>query len=104
MYLRYITGDRLRAWVDWLPWDEYCYNTAFHSSLCTTPFRVVYGRDPPPLLPYQNGSSTTTKVDSMLQERDQFLSEVRGRLHQAQEHGRRFYNAKHRDLEFKVGD
>ena len=38
MYLRCITGDRPRAWLDWLPWAEYCYNTAFHLALCTTPF------------------------------------------------------------------
>jgi len=38
MYLRCITGDRPRAWLNWLPWTEYCYNTAFHSALRTTPF------------------------------------------------------------------
>ena len=27
MYLRCATGDRPRAWVDWLAWAEYCYNT-----------------------------------------------------------------------------
>jgi transposase InsO family protein len=29
MYLRCITGDRPRSWVDWLSWAEYCYNTSF---------------------------------------------------------------------------
>jgi hypothetical protein len=104
MYLRCITGDRPRAWVDWLPWVEYCYNTAFHSALRTTPFRVAYGRDPPLLLPYQSGSASTSMVDAMLQERDQFLAKVRDRLFQAQEHRRKFYDAKHRKLEFAVGD
>jgi len=51
MYLRCITGDRPRDWLDWLLWVEYCYNTAFHSALRTTPFTVVYGRPPPALLP-----------------------------------------------------
>jgi transposase InsO family protein len=46
MYLRCITGDHPRAWLEWLPWAEYCYNTAFHSALRTTPFQVVYGRPP----------------------------------------------------------
>ena len=43
MYLRCITGDRPRAWLDWLPWAEYVYNTSYHSALHTSPFQVVYG-------------------------------------------------------------
>jgi hypothetical protein len=43
MYLRCLTGDRPRTWLDWLPWAEYCYNTAYHSALKATPFQVVYG-------------------------------------------------------------
>jgi hypothetical protein len=104
MYLRCITGDCPRAWVEWLPWAEYCYNTAYHSALHTTPFRVVYGRDPPPVLTYQPGTTSNQTVDEMLSERDLFLSEVRDRLLQAQEHARRFYDAHHRDLEFSVDD
>ena len=40
----------------------------------------------------------------MLSNRDEFLDEVRARLLQAQEYARRFYDAKHRALEFAVGD
>jgi hypothetical protein len=49
MYIRCVTGDQLRAWVDWLSWAEYCYNTSFDTAFCTTPFELVYGRPPPPL-------------------------------------------------------
>ncbi|KAJ1259337.1 hypothetical protein BS78_10G146300 [Paspalum vaginatum] len=104
MYLRCITGDRPRAWVKWLPWAEYCYNTAFHSALCTTPFQVVYGRPPPALVPYTPGSAATAPVDELLQERDAFLEEVRDRLLQAQAYAKRRYDGQHRDLEFQVGD
>ncbi|KAE8815366.1 Alpha-L-fucosidase 2 [Hordeum vulgare] len=51
MYLRCVTGDRPRAWVDWLAWAEYCYNTSYNSALHATSFEVVYGRPPPPILP-----------------------------------------------------
>lgn len=73
MYLRCITGDRPRAWLDWLPWVEYCYNTAYHSALRTTPFQVVYGRPPPPLVPYVAGLAHTDTVDVLLQDRDAFM-------------------------------
>jgi hypothetical protein len=66
MYLRCLTGDRPRAWVNWLPWEEYCYNIAFHSALRTTPFQVVYGRSPPPLLSYMEGTTATDAVDDLL--------------------------------------
>jgi hypothetical protein len=104
MYLRCTTGDRPRAWLDWLPWAKLCYNTSFHSALKATPFEVVYGRPPPSLLPYQPGSAASPGVDAMLSDRDTFLAEVRERLLQAQEYARRHYDAHHRQLEFQVGD
>jgi hypothetical protein len=83
MYLHCITGDRPRAWLEWLPWAEYCYNMDFHSSLRATPFQVVYGRSPPALLPYEPSLSRTATVDTLLQDRDAFLADVRDRLLQA---------------------
>jgi hypothetical protein len=80
MYLCCITGDRPRAWLEWLPWAEYCYNTAFHSALRTMPYQVVYGRSPPTMLPYRPGSAQLQAVDAMLTDRDAFLNEVHTRL------------------------
>ena len=67
MYLRCITGDRPRAWLEWLPWAEYFYNTSYHSALRTSPFQVVYGRPPLALLPYTVGSSRTDAIDALRQ-------------------------------------
>ena len=83
MYLRCVTGDRPRAWVDWLLWAEYCYNTSFHTVLRTTPFEVVYGRPPPLMLPYTPGMARTEAADALLRSRDEVLAEVRQRLLQA---------------------
>jgi hypothetical protein len=104
MYLRCVTGDRPRAWVDWLSWAEYCYNTSFHTALRTTPFEVVYGRPPPRLLPYEPGSAKTEVVDTLLSSRDEVLEEVCQRLLQAQQVSKKYYNAAHHDEEFQVGD
>jgi transposase InsO family protein len=70
MYLRCVTGDRPRAWVDWLSWAEYCYNTSYHTALHATPFEVVYGRPPPPMLAYTPGTARIEATDAMLRSRD----------------------------------
>jgi hypothetical protein len=103
MYLRCITGDRPRAWVDWLSWVEYCYNTSFHSALRATPFEVVYGRPPQLIMPYRAGSARTEAAATLLRGHDAILTEARQRLIQAQQLARKYYDANHRELEFDVG-
>ena len=104
MYLRCLTGDRPRSWLDWLPWAEYCYNTSFHSALRTSPFEVVYGRPPPALLSYTAGTARTEAAETQMRDRDAFLADVRERLLQAQEYAKKHYDARHRPLEFQVDD
>jgi hypothetical protein len=77
MYLHCVTGDRPCAWVDWLSWAEYCYNTSFHTTLRATPFEVVYERPPQPILPYRPGSASTEAADDLLRSRDEVLAKVR---------------------------
>ena len=38
MYLRCITSDSPHAWLEWLPWAEYHFNTSYHTALRTLPF------------------------------------------------------------------
>lgn len=104
MYLRCFTGDRPRQWLRWLPWAEYTYNTAFQSSLRDTPFRVVYGRDPPTIRSYEPGDARIPAVAQEMEERAAFLDDVRYRLHQAQESQRRAYDQHHRRVIYQVGD
>lgn len=103
MYLRCLVGDKPRSWVDWVPWAEYCYNTAFHTALKTTPFQVVYGREPPRLLSYVPGATKVDAVDQALINRDEMLETIRQRLSQAQHHMKAVYDQGHRDLEFELG-
>jgi len=104
MYLRCFTGDRPRQWLRWLPWAEYIYNTAYQSSLRDTPFRVVYGRDPPSIRSYEPGETRVAAVAKNMTERDEFLADVRLRLEQAQAVYKRHYDKGHRELRFAVGE
>ena len=83
MYLCCFTGDRPRQWLRWLPWAEYIYNTAYQTSLRAMPFWVVYGRDPPTIRSYEPGETRVAAVAKSMEDRDEFLEDVRYRLEQA---------------------
>jgi len=104
MYLRCLAGDRPRSWLQWLPWAEYCYNTSFQTAIRCSPFRVVYGRDPPTLISYQPVAAKVATVDKQLLERDQFLEEIKDRLLQAQGTMKAFQDQQRREVSFEVGD
>ena len=96
MYLRCLTGDRPRQWLRWLPWAEFVFNTAYQTSLRDTPFRVVYGRDPPSIRSYEPGDTRVAAVARSMAEREEFLADIRSRLEQAQQVQKRHYDAGHR--------
>ncbi|WVZ59186.1 hypothetical protein U9M48_009373 [Paspalum notatum var. saurae] len=104
MYLRCFTGDRPRQWLRWLPWAEYVYNTAYQSSFKDTPFKVVYGRDPPSIRSYEPGETRVAAVAKTMAEREELLADVRYRLEQAQAVQKKFYDRLHRPVSYAVGD
>jgi hypothetical protein len=103
MYLRYLSSDIPRQWLQWLPWAEYCYNTTFQSSLRTLSFRVVYGRDPPSLRQFVPGEAMLPAMQTQMASWDEFLVEIKERLEQAQQQYKKFYDTKHHEVEFAVG-
>ena len=48
---------------------------------CVTPFKVVYGRDLPPLIRYEWGSIAYDEVESLLLQWDVVLDEPKRHLH-----------------------
>ena len=103
-YLRCFSYNKPRRWSTWLSWAEYWYNTTFHSSTNTTPFRAVYGRDPPPLIRFGSDSTSVLAVDQLLQERDLILNELKDHLCCAQSKMKSSADAHRRAVQFEVGD
>ena len=99
-----MSGDRPRDWLRWLPWAEYVFNTAFQSSLRDSPFRVVYGRDPPSIRSYESGETRVAAAARTMEERTEFIADVRHRLEQAQVVQKRHYDRAHRPVTYLVGD
>jgi uncharacterized membrane protein len=63
-----------------LPWAEFIYNTTYHSVLKTTPFKLVYGWDPPTIRSYALGETRVAAVAKTMAEHDEFLDDARARL------------------------
>lgn len=70
------------------------YNTAFHTSTHLTPFEIVYGRPPPPILSYVADMTVVAEVDGQLQYRDTLLCTLKGCLFTAQQHMTKYANEK----------
>jgi hypothetical protein len=104
MYLHCFAGDRSRQWLQWLPWTEYCYNTSFHSSLHSTPFKVIYDQEPPSLRAYTPGKARLPVVHPQLMEHDEFICQVWERLEQVHNHYKLQYDCNHQELEFNHRD
>jgi hypothetical protein len=103
MYLRCLTGDKPRNWLEWLPWVEFCYNSSYQQSLKTSLFELVYGRPLPSIRTYAPGDARLPAVDRALRDRDEFLAEVRDRLEQAQQHYKVVYDRRHWLVTFAPG-
>ncbi|XP_010533307.1 PREDICTED: uncharacterized protein LOC104809111 [Tarenaya hassleriana] len=103
-YLRCYVSDHPRQWLKFLDWAEFWYNTTFHSSLQTTPFKVVYGRDPPTLVRFVEGSTVNFELESALRERDAMLESIKLNLHKAQQRMKLYADNSRRDVKFQVGD
>ncbi|GJS56507.1 zinc finger, CCHC-type containing protein [Tanacetum coccineum] len=103
-YLRCFTSDTPKKWAMWLSWAEYWYNTSFHSSIKTTPFKALYGWDLPRLVFYRMSTSPLFKVDEYLQEMDRILIELKGHLAIAQQLMKTKADNYHKDVQFKVGE
>lgn len=103
-YLRCFSADKPGQWYKWLAWAEYWYNTSFHTSTRMTPFQVVYGRAPPPLLRYGVGASPVESVERQLMNRDAMLDLLKFHLLRAQQKMKNVADNKRRDVQFGVGD
>lgn len=102
--LRCFIQGKPRNWAAWLAWAEYWYNTSWHSSINSTPFKAVYGRDPPPLYRCERGSTAVSTLEEQLLDRDLILDELKFYLLQAQHSMKVQENSKRRAVSFEPGD
>ena len=77
MYLRCFCYDNPKSWLAMLPWAEYWYNTSLHRNINMTPFKALYGRDPPTVVPYGFSQQDEQSLQDMLIARDKLLAQLK---------------------------
>ncbi|GJR47391.1 retrotransposon-related protein [Tanacetum coccineum] len=103
-YLRCMTGERPKEWVEWLPLAELWYNSNFYTSIQTIPFQAVYGQTPPIHVPYLGGLSKVDVVDRNLEAREQAIQLLKFHLERSQNRMKQQVDRKRTDNVLKVGD
>ncbi|XP_042032533.1 uncharacterized protein LOC121779292 [Salvia splendens] len=103
-YLRAFTSDRPSTWSNFLPWAELALNCFHHAGLGTSPFRALYGREPPLLVASVPSAKTPPCVAELIKERGELLVQLRNNLSRAQQRMTAMANRHRRHVEFDVGD
>lgn len=103
-YLRCLAGEQPKTWAQYLSWAEFWYNSSFHSTIKISPFQAVYGREPPGLLKYENGSTANADLERQLQDRDLMIIHIKEHLHRAQQRMKMQADAHGKEVQFEVGD
>nr|GEU83381.1 retrovirus-related Pol polyprotein from transposon TNT 1-94 [Tanacetum cinerariifolium] len=102
-YLRCMTGDRPKEWVQWLPLAEYWYNTNKHSFANVTPYEVVYSQTTHLHNPYMAGESVVETVDRSLQAKESAIKMAKFHITRAQNRMKKYAYLKRSEREFNMG-
>ncbi|GJS01319.1 putative reverse transcriptase domain-containing protein [Tanacetum coccineum] len=104
--------DMLRACVidfgsDWdkhLPLAEFSYNNSYHASIKAAPFEALYGRKcRSPVCWSEVGDAQLTGL-KMIRETTETIVQIKNRLLAARSRQKSYADARHKPLEFEVGD
>jgi hypothetical protein len=100
MFLRSCVHTAPAKWKYWLPLAEFWYNTAFHSSLGCTPFKVLYGYDPVIGAALVLHDIDNKSVQELLTKRRAHTELIRSHLEVAHHRMKHQANKQHTDREF----
>lgn len=103
-YLRAFVADRSTKWTNFLPWAESALNCFHHDGLSTSPFRALYGREPPLLVAARPPSTCLSTIVEVIRQRGELLVWLRKNLERSLQCMCTITNRSRRDEEFEVGD
>lgn len=103
-YLRCFTSDKQAKWSNWILWAEYWFNTNFNQSIGMSPFKALYGQDPPTIFKLEDVESSVEDVNQHIRDRNALIEELKGHLVKALETMKRYADKNRRDISFENGE
>ena len=91
-------------WEDCLPYAEFSYNNSFQASLGKAPFEILYGRKCRTPLNWSETGERQLLGNDLITEAEEMCKVIRDNLKAAQSRQKSYYDSKHRDLAFEIGD
>ena len=91
-------------WEDCLPYAEFSYNNNFQASSGKAPFKILYGRKCHTPLNWLETGERQLLGNDLITEAEEMCKVIRENLNAAQSQQKSYYDSKHRDLAFEIGD
>ncbi|UYV79514.1 hypothetical protein LAZ67_17002951, partial [Cordylochernes scorpioides] len=97
-----------KNWDEVLPFVTFAYNTAKQETTGFSPFFLVHGREAETtldtLLPYQDNDDVGDYVQHLITTAEEARNLAQLHLYRGQEKDRKYYDRKHRPVDYNVGD
>jgi hypothetical protein len=103
-YLHCFVSDKQTQWFKWLPLEEWCYNTYFHTATKMTPFMALYGYNPPSITSSLKEKSKVQEVEYHIENQQQVLQISKDNLTMAHNHIKQQADQHRSERNFEVGD
>ncbi|XP_058741648.1 uncharacterized protein LOC131614035 [Vicia villosa] len=102
-YLRCFVNDHPRKWFKYLHLAELWYNTSFHSAIQMSPFKALYGREPPNINQCLASEAKGDPLPVLLQVHEQILTQLKENLRKSRVQMEKQANKHRADVTFDVG-
>ena len=93
-----------QQWVDQLSFIEFVLNSQINASRNQTAFKLVYGYNVPTVVDCLDGLHHIEEAQQLAITISRLVNKAKAKLFEVQETQAKYYNSKHKTIEFDIGD
>ncbi|KAK8919052.1 hypothetical protein KSP39_PZI021270 [Platanthera zijinensis] len=102
--LRMVVLDLKGSWEKYLSLAEFAYNNSYQATIQMAPFEALYGRRCRTSLSWAEDGETKLFPQKRIEKIEEKVCIIHQRMKIAQDRQQKYYNVRHRLMEFAVGD